>query len=161
MMALAFTMTACATTTPPKSKAQPEHVDHSLRLERLIELTDYSERVYAYHEFCVTDGTPIDPRFEDNFKITVNLLFDEFIKSLRWDPAYAQSQIKERRKNLQNQLKAHYASSGCSSPEANEAKEYYRILSNQSRDSIEDYITGAKEKPAKASTSVPSYQSER
>ena len=103
MMALALTMTACATTTPPKSKAQPEHVDHSLRLERLIELTDYSERVYAYHEFCVTDSTPIDPRFEDNFKITVNLLFDEFIKSLRWDPAYAQSQIKERRKNLQNQ----------------------------------------------------------
>ena len=154
MLLLALTMSACTTTGQVKSQANQHHVNKAQRLERLVELHDFSERVYAYHQYCVTDGTPIDPRFEDNFKIIVNLLFDEFVQTQRQAPNYAISQIKARRQSLQEQLRKHYGSSGCSSPEANEAKEYYRILSNQSRDSIEDYISGAKEKPP-MKTNVP------
>lgn len=138
MMVLAATMVGCVST----NQSKPKHVDKSLRLERLVELTDFSERVYSYHQYCVTDGTPIDPRFEDNFKTIVNLLFDEFVQSLRWQPDYALSQIKARRQSIQNQLKKHYAETGCSSPEAGEAKEYYRILSGQTHRSIEEYLAG-------------------
>lgn len=137
-------MMACTPLGP--RHAATKSVDHT-RMDRLIELNDYSERIYAYHRYCIGRKEPIDPQFEQNFEIIVNLLFDEFMKTMRWQPDFTAEQIKGRRHNLQEQLRKHYSDNGCETPEAAEAKEYYRILSGQDRSSIEDYIGG--EKPAK------------
>lgn len=141
---LATMVVFCSACVPlnqtPAVKENNKNSSHQ-KLERILTLSDYSERAYAYHEFCVGNKEPMNDRFLENFKIISNMLLDEFIATLNWQPQYTVDQITERRRNIQRALLQHYQEGGCETPEAREAQGYYDMLGKQDRASIVEYVT--------------------
>lgn len=110
-----------------ENKQQPRQDRQTLN--RLLELNDLNERAFAYHHYCLRKTEPMNEQFLENLEKTTNLLFDEAMEQMNWEPQHTVDQIVKRRENIQQLLGNHYLTKGCDSAEAMTARDHYRAFS--------------------------------
>lgn len=100
-----------------------------LTLNRLLELNDLNERAFIYHHYCLRKTEPMNEQFLENLEKTANLLFDEAMEQMNWEPQHTVDQIVKRRENIQQLLSNHYLTKGCNSAEGMTARDHYQAYS--------------------------------
>lgn len=135
---LVILLIICGCSMPAKQEPRRTEKDN-MRLNTLMKLNDLNERAFAYHQFCLSKTEPMNEKFLENFKTSSNLLFDECLESLHWEPQYIVSQVLKRREQIQGGLKNYYLTKGCQSPEASVAQKHYRTFSQLNERQIKEY----------------------
>ncbi len=120
----------------------PQSRKKSERFYKLFQLNDMNERAFGYYDHCLKDHEDMNNNFLQNMELTSNLLFDEAVKMLGWQPEYTVSQILKRREQIQDKLYYHYKAKGCRSEEAETAVQHYRVLSGAKNADIKAYFDG-------------------
>lgn len=138
-MSLIVLLGACTTiSTDDEGVLTP--VD-SQRFDSLLALNDLNERAFEYHQFCLKDTEPMSAVFMDNYKLVANMLYDETVETIGWEPEFIVRQVLERRQKIQNLLNRHYRTEGCQSQEAMTARAHYLGLSQVGDNYIQGLIT--------------------
>jgi hypothetical protein len=128
---LLFLIAACA----PVTKQAKSEKSETPGLNTLLELNDLNERAFAYHNYCLRKTEPMNEKFLENFKESLNLLFDECLTT-GWKPDYIVSQIVKRREQIQQTLSNYYLTKGCQSAEAVTAHDHYRAFSILDKEAV-------------------------
>lgn len=138
LLAFVLLFAICGCSMP--AKQEPRRTEkNDIRFNALMQLNDLNERAFSYHQFCLSKTEPMNEKFLENFKTSSNLLFDECLESLHWEPQYIVSQVLKRREQIQGALKNHYLTKGCQSPEASVAQKHYRTFSQLNERQIKEY----------------------
>ncbi len=105
-------------------------------LNKLLKLNDLNERAFAYHHYCLRKTEPMNEQFLKNLEATANLLFDEVMEQMNWEPQRIVDQIVKRRESIQQQLGHHYLTKGCHSAEGITARDHYRAFSQWDKEIV-------------------------
>ncbi len=117
-------------------KTPPKRVDKHGDLATFVALNDLNERAFAYHHYCLKEQEPLNERFLQNFKLGSDLLFNECVETLNWQPQYIVDHVVKRRNSIQQSLREYYQANGCSSGEAMAARDHYRAYSQLSAEEV-------------------------